>query len=560
MTGHQVKTTGSWRNLSKVLPSEESYVNGHLSRPAFISIAILTFITFVGNFTQLQLSAALPTIVEEFHISVTTGQWLTSIIQLVMGVMVPLTAYLTRRFSTRQIVISSMTVFTIGSLLAWVGPTFSLVLLGRTLEAIGSGVMWPVLQITVFSIFPMSRRGMAMGTVGVAMSVAPAIGPTFGGWQTDANGWRSIFLSLAIVGLLALVLAIFGLHNFVDNDKTVKADFFSVALSIFGFGGVMFGFTNIQSYSFTNPLVWLPLVIGICGITWFVLRQIAKARRFKKAESKLCQGISAGKDPNSAEANKLRQVQPPLLDLGVLKNHSFTIGTICASLSFFAFSSVTVILPLFIQNDRGFDATMSGLIMLPGALGQCIAQFMGGKMLDRFGARPVALIGSITLFAGTVAMSSININTWIWWISIFQFVRQIGMGFVLMPITTWSLNCLESKAVSAGSAVTNTARQIAGAIGSPVLIVTMEMTAAARFQAMGPGHANEIASNIFGVQMALHASSLIALIMVLLVIFGVKGSGAGSTHDMTHRALARMHRSMEANKRINASWKKVPGK
>ncbi len=97
--------------LQRVLSREESYVDGKLSRAAFISIAILTFITFVGNFTQLQLSSALPIIVSEFHISVTTGQWLTSVFQLVMGVMVPLTAFLTRRFSTRQIVICSMAVF-----------------------------------------------------------------------------------------------------------------------------------------------------------------------------------------------------------------------------------------------------------------------------------------------------------------------------------------------------------------------------------------------------------------------------------------------------------------
>lgn len=200
--------------LQRVLSREESYVDGKLSRAAFISIAILTFITFVGNFTQLQLSSALPIIVSEFHISVTTGQWLTSVFQLVMGVMVPLTAFLTRRFSTRQIVICSMAVFTLGSVLAWLGPNFVWVLVGRVLEAAGTGVMWPVLQITVFSIYPLSRRGFAMGTVGMAMSVAPAIGPTLGGWQTDANGWRSIFLTMTIIGVISLLAAMFGLHNF----------------------------------------------------------------------------------------------------------------------------------------------------------------------------------------------------------------------------------------------------------------------------------------------------------------------------------------------------------
>ena len=235
----------------------------------------------------------------------------------------------------------------------------------------------------------------------------------------------------------------------------------------------------------------------------------------------------------------------PLLDLEVLKNRSFTVGTITAALSFFAFSSITVILPLYIQDDRGYSATMSGLIMLPGALGQAIAQFFGGKALDRFGARPVALIGTITLCFGTVMMSLISMDSWIWWVSIWQFVRQIGMGFVLMPITTWSLNCLEPKEVSAGSAVTNTVRQIAGAIGAPVLVILMETFAALRQAALGGGDDVAIAASVFGVQWALRVSAVICFGMVLMVFFGVRGNGAGSTRDLTQRALHRMHQAIE---------------
>ena len=522
--GNGSNNSGNNRNnnrhsLSCPLTREESYQNDHLTHAAFVSIAILTFITFVGNFTQLQLSAALPTIVSDFGISVTTGQWLTSIFQLVMGVMVPLTAYLTRRFSTRQIVIASMAVFTLGSVFAWLGSSFVLVLIGRLLEAVGTGVMWPVLQITVFSIYPLSRRGMAMGTVGMAMSVAPAIGPTLGGVQTDLNGWRSIFLTLTVIGVISLFLAIFGLRNFGTRDASAKADFFSVGLSIFGFGGLMFGFTNIESYPFTHPMVWLAMLIGVIGIVWFVLRQIHGARR------------------QSADPSK----QPPLLNLSVLKNKSFTVGTVTAALSFFAFSSIMVIMPLYIQDCRGYSATISGLVMLPGAFGQCIAQFFGGKALDRFGARPVALIGSITLLFGTIMMSLISMTSWIWWVSIWQFVRQIGMGFVLMPITTWSLNCLEPEEVSAGSAVTNTVRQIAGAIGAPVLVILMETFTALRWAAIGGAKNMYAAANVFGIQWALRVSATICFIMVVMVFFGVRGNGAGSTRDTVQRALNRVH-------------------
>ncbi|WP_181163338.1 MDR family MFS transporter [Bifidobacterium sp. UTBIF-78] len=537
--------------LQRVLSREESYVDGKLSHAAFVSIAILTFITFVGNFAQLQLSSALPAIVSEFGISVTTGQWLTSVFQLVMGVMVPLTAFLTRRFSTRQIVICSMVVFTLGSVLAWIGPNFVWVLAGRVLQAVGTGVMWPVLQITVFSIYPLARRGFAMGTVGMAMSVAPAIGPTLGGLQTDANGWRSIFLTMTVIGVFSLLAAMFGLHNFGSHDPTVQADFFSVMLSVFGFGGLMFGFTNSETYGFIAPITWAPMAVGLVGIVWFVARNLRAGRRYREAEEQVQSesgekphtASQSGQSPSSvvtaeattnaakktsSEPRAADRPQPPLLDLTVLANRSFTIGTIVASLAFFAFSSILVIMPLYIQTDRGYSATMSGLIMLPGAIGMCISQFFGGRAMDRFGARPVALFGSTVLAVGTVGMSLVSMDTWIWWVSICQFVRQIGMGFLLMPITTWSLNCLNGPdEVSAGSSVTNTARQIAGAVGAPVLVILMETFEAWR-KASG---ASTVAASIFGIQWALRISAGICVVMVLLVALGVKGDGAGRARD-----------------------------
>ena len=493
----------------RTLSKDGAFINGKLTHEAFISLAILTAITFLGNFTQLQLASALPTIVHEFGISLTTGQWLTSVFQLVMGVMVPLTGFLTKRFSTREIVITSMTIFTLGSLLSWQSQTFALVLLGRILEAVGTGTMWPVLQITVFSIYPLSKRGMAMGTVGLAMSVAPAIGPTLGGWQTDANGWRSIFLTLSICGAVALILSICGLRNFGERDTSIKADFFSVALSIFGFGGLMFGLTNIENYPITSLMTWPFLIVGLAGIVWFVLRQLHHTS--------------------------------PLLNLRVLKIRNFTVGTIIASMSFFAFSSVTVILPMYIQTDRGYSATMSGLVMLPGAIGTAIAQFLGGRLLDRWGARPVALTGCSVLCLGTVALSMVGSGTWIGLVSICQFVRQIGMGFTLMPLTTWSLNNLAPKDVSAGSAVTNTARQIAGAVGAPILVIVMDSITTLRHAALGGGPSTQVASNIFGIQWALRISALICLGMVLLVYFGVRGNGAGSGRQMTRMVLRHIH-------------------
>ena len=318
----------------------------------------------------------------------------------------------------------------------------------------------------VFHLSSVSPR-IRDGHGGHGMSVTPAIGPTLGGWQTDANGWRSIFLTMTVIGVVSLVAAMFGLHNFGSHDPSARADFFSVSLSVIGFGGLMFGFTDSETYGFAAPVTWGPMVVGLVGIVWFVMRNLRHGRRYREAKA-----AQSGAEPAALP-------QPPLLDLEVLKNRSFTVGTITASLAFFAFSSILVIMPLYIQTDRGYSATMSGLIMLPGALGQCVSQFFGGRAMDRFGARPVALCGSIVLTVGTLGMSLVSMDTWIWWVSICQFTRQIGMGFLLMPITTWSLNCLNGPdEVSAGSSVTNTARQIAGAVGAPVLVILMETFAA----------------------------------------------------------------------------------
>ena len=290
------------------------------------------------------------------------------------------------------------------------------------------------------------------------------------------------------------------------------------------------GFTNSATYGFAAPVTWGPMAVGLIGIVWFVMRNLRAGKRYREAVAK----------------DKSALPQPPLLDLEVLKNRSFTVGTITASLAFFAFSSILVIMPLYIQTDRGYSATMSGLIMLPGAIGQCISQFFGGRAMDRFGARPVALFGSIVLTLGTLGMSLVAMDTWIWWVSICQFIRQIGMGFLLMPITTWSLNCLNGPSeVSAGSSVTNTARQIAGAVGAPVLVILMETFAALHKQ----GGASAVAASIFGIQWALRISAIICLAMVLMVFFGVKGDGAGRTRDIISlRALReRRARRMAAN-------------
>lgn len=158
---------------------------------------------------------------------------------------------------------------------------------------------------------------MARGAVGMAMSVAPGAGADFGGFQTASFGWRSIFFTLTMIGVFCLLLAIFGLRNFGTTDDHAKADFFSVAMSVLGFGGLMFGFTNIESYAPSNPMVWGAMLVGLCGIVWFVVRQVRRAKAYT---------VAVRQSVDESDTAQRTTPEPPLLDLGVLRNRSFTVG------------------------------------------------------------------------------------------------------------------------------------------------------------------------------------------------------------------------------------------
>lgn len=460
----------------------KSHLNG-----VYLSLGIMIICAFMGNFTQTQLNTALPQVVDDFHISVTMGQWLTSVFMLTLGIMVPMTAFLTRRFTTRQIVIVSMGVFLAGSLLAYCSPNFGLLIIGRILEAAGTGILLPATQIIIFSEIPLSRRGFMMGIVGFILSVAPAVGPTLGGWQTDKFGWRSIFLTLAVLGAVLIIVAAFFLKNYGTLKKT-SIDILSIILSTVGFGGALFGFTNIESHGLLEPVVWMPMLIGIASLIWFIHRQLT--------------------------------MKNPLLNLRVLKNKKFSTGMVIVSLNFFAFSAFAVLLPIYLQNDRGISATISGLTMLPGAIASAITGLVAGRIMDRKGARTLTVVGAFLMFAGSAMMIPLTMDMSVAYITFAQFVRMAGIGMVMTTMNTWSMNALEPQQVSDGTGVSNTFRQCMGAIGAPVIVVIMES-----IQRMLHNQGMNLANaGVTGTKWAIVFSTVAYCVMLIIVLVGVHDS------------------------------------
>ncbi|AYH40169.1 hypothetical protein A5N82_11980 [Christensenella minuta] len=224
------------------------------------TIMIILVGTFVGSLTQTLLTSALPKIVADLGISVGLGQWLTTIYLLVIGIMVPTTSFLIGRFSTRQLFYTCMSFFFTGSLLALFSGNFAMLLSGRVLQAVGTGILFPLLNVIVLELAPLSRRGFAMGIVGLAVSFAPAIAPTLSGWLNDTYGWQSIFLLLSVFSGAILLCAAFLLKNVKREEFSGPLDKLSILLSYYnnlwiGYGSQPYAFPS-HSLSYNKGSNW----------------------------------------------------------------------------------------------------------------------------------------------------------------------------------------------------------------------------------------------------------------------------------------------------------------
>lgn len=191
-----------------------------LTRNEFIMVAVLLAGTLLAVLNQTLLSPALPAIMDSLQVDTTTVQWLTSGYSLVEAVVIPLSAYLIGRFSTRQAFLSGITIFTAGSLLAALAPSFPFLLAGRMLQALCAGVVMPMVMTVILLVFPREKRGSAMGVIGLIIGFAPAVGPSTAGMLVDSVGWRALFAIITVLSVLVLIAGIVFLKNYGNFQRT----------------------------------------------------------------------------------------------------------------------------------------------------------------------------------------------------------------------------------------------------------------------------------------------------------------------------------------------------
>ncbi|MDO4455148.1 MAG: DHA2 family efflux MFS transporter permease subunit, partial [Ligilactobacillus agilis] len=238
---------------------------------------LLVLVLMIGSFCTVLngtiLATALPAIMKTFDINTSTVQWLTTGFMLINGVMIPVSAWMINKFSTRVMYIGAMTTFLLGTVLAYISTNFGMLLAGRIIQGLGVGVTMPLLQTIMLSIFPPEKRGAAMGTVGLVIGLAPAIGPTLSGWVVDNYTWRDLFGMIIPIVCFVLILSFFLMRNVIPNQDQ-KLDFISAVTSTIGFGSLLYGFSNAGNDGWTDKFVLLELVIGLIFVALFIRRQL----------------------------------------------------------------------------------------------------------------------------------------------------------------------------------------------------------------------------------------------------------------------------------------------
>lgn len=366
-------------------------------------VAVLLSGALLAVLNQTLLSPALPSIMAHLSVSATTVQWLTSGYSLTEAIIIPLSAYLIGRFSTRKLFLGGLGLFACGSLLAGFAPSFGILLMGRIMQAAATGAIMPMVFTLILLVFPREKRGAAMGLVGLVISFAPAIGPVVSGVLVDSVGWRYLFMIVAALTAVIIVVAAFCLEN-RGNFEKANFDKLSVVLSSLGMVCLLYGLSTFSSTENVALTVGL-IIVGIALLVLFVRRQM--------------------------------RLEVPLLKVDVLRTRDYRSAVIIIAMLEAVLIGSGVLMPLYIQNVLGETATVSGLVMLPGAVLGAVCGLVAGRMFDRSGVRRIALTGGIALVASGFAMVFLfGPDTSVYLVSVVFAVLTMGLQMLMTPVNT----------------------------------------------------------------------------------------------------------------------------
>jgi DHA2 family lincomycin resistance protein-like MFS transporter len=451
-------------------------------------IGILMISTFVVILNETIIGVALPQFLKQLHIDASAGQWLSAAFMLTMAVVIPITGFLLQRFNTKPIFIAAMTFFSVGTLIAILaGNSFEVLLIGRIVQACGTAIMFPLLITTVMELVPPATRGRTMGNISIVISVAPAIGPSISGLIINTfHAWQSLFIVVLPIALVALIVGGIRVKN-VTVPKKTKFDVPSVILSALGFGGLVYGISNLGTAT-TSTIVlsgWVPLAVGIVGLVLFVLRQVSLQKR-----------------------------DGALLDLRTFKSSTFTFSIAMLVVSMMAFFGTIIVLPIYLETVLGLSPINTGLLLLPGGLLMGFLAPFVGRFYDKHGPTALLTTGAVLTSLTFWWMTTFDAETNVWLVFIAYLVLSVALAFLFTPIFTASLGSLPEKLYSHGSAIVGTVQQVAGAAGTALLVTILSSHQV--FDAKGVASTD---STAIGIHWAFLTAAIISILAIPAAFF-----------------------------------------
>ncbi|MFH5879312.1 DHA2 family efflux MFS transporter permease subunit [Arthrobacter sp. NA-172] len=453
-----------------------------MSRESVTVIVTLLVATFVVILNETIMNVALQRLMTDLNVDAPTVQWLSTGFMLTMAVVIPATGFILQRLTTRAAFLLAMGLFSGGTLLAALAPGFGVLLLARIVQASGTAIMLPLLMTTILTLVPLTRRGAVMGNVTIAISVAPALGPTVSGVILDHFSWRFMFVFVLPVALLATAIGAKFLTN-VGERGNVKLDFISVVLTVPAFGGLVYGLSQIGGHGAT-ALPIAALVIGVLCMVMFVFRQL-----------------------------KLQRSDAPLLDLRAFNFRMFTVSVLLMVVAMMALFGGVILLPLYLQNVLHLQPMETGLALLPGGLAMGLLGPVVGRLFDRIGPLPLTVTGSVLLVLTLWQFSMLTASSPLLWVIVLYAVLSLGLALLFTPAFTTGLNPLPPHLYSHGSAIMSTLQQVAGAAGTALLVSIFAVVSAA-------------SGLVAGMQAAFLTATFIAVIAVVLSAMMRKTPGA----------------------------------
>ncbi|WP_261428812.1 MDR family MFS transporter [Berryella wangjianweii] len=406
-----------------------------LSKEKSLMVAVMLSGTFLVVMNATMISPAFPAIMAEMGVDASTVQWMASGYALVEAVVIPLNAFFLGRLTTRRLFIGGMALFAVGALVAAVSASFPVLLAGRMMQAVGTGLCMPTVMTLIVLTFPRERRGSAMGVVGLIISFAPAIGPSLAGVLIDTVGWHMVF---TLVTLLAVAIAI-AAHVTLRNQEGFQPtdlDLPSIPLLLAGMLSLLYGLSSAASAQ--SKLVPVGLVaLGIVLLALFARRQLSLER--------------------------------PLLRVQVLANRRYRTALLIMGTLMAALVGSEVVAPIFVQQVMGQSATASGLLLLPGAVLGAFSGLFAGRLFDRVGIRKPAVAGAIGLAIGAAGVFSFSPTMPIIELALVYTVIFLGIQFLSTPLNTWGLNALDQEEVPHANALSSTMTQVGLSVGSVLM-------------------------------------------------------------------------------------------